>query len=561
MSQKTKLDEKSKEQLISLLKEKDEIIRILQTENDILTNIIAMIPGNVYWKDRAGRFLGCNNNVAQILGFISPKEIVGKYNKDLFASDIAHPLNDLDEEILITAKEKYIEETGVNIALQPAIYLSKKLPLFNPAGEVIGILGVSFDITERKKMEQDLKIAKEKAEASNRAKSQFLAVINHELRTPLASIIGLVDFLKQDNMAQEERQNVIGAIENCTEHLLNLVNEVLEFSRLETGKHTLHLTTINLSEIISEVCNITKTLATRKNIALRVISGENVPKYLISDARVLKHIMINLVSNAIKFTDHGHVTIALHVREQSTEMCELEISVKDTGLGIPADKIDVIFEPFQQLEDAYTRQSSRAGTGLGLTIVERLAKLIHARIHVQSKPGLGSQFSLICRFTLPEHTEIIQPQVLVLEEPLKNEKAKALSRRKSKAITSHGATPRVLLVEDDPIVQFVHHKMLNDLGCHVDIAAHGNAALTLFNHHDIVFVDISLPDISGFSVIEKIRENKDTAQTPIVALTVYTGKEEKQACLAAGANEFISKPVSMAHFRKVLKRHLKSDGQ
>ncbi len=556
MSQKTKLDQQSKEQLISLLREKDEIIRILQAENDILTNIIAMIPGNVYWKDRDGKFLGCNNNVAQILGFISPKEIVGKYNKDLFASDIAHPLNDVDEEILITAKEKYIEETGVTISQQPAIYLSKKLPLFNTDGEVIGILGVSFDITERKKMEEDLKIAKEKAEASNRAKSQFLAVVNHELRTPLASIIGLVDFLKQDDLAPEEQKNMIGAIENCTQHLLNLVNEVLEFSRLETGKYTLHLTTVNLSEIINEVCNITQTLATRKGIALRVISGVNVPKYLLSDARVLTHIMINLVSNAIKFTDHGHVTIQLNVLEQTKEACQLEISVQDTGFGIPADKLNLIFEPFQQLEDAYTRQSSRAGTGLGLTIVERLAKLINARIHVQSETGKGSNFSLVCRFAVPENQETINPQVLVLEKPIKKKNTQRQHARQCKQLTRNGVTPRVLLVEDDPIVQFVHHKMLHDLGCQVDIAAHGNDAIALFNRHDIVFVDISLPDISGFSVIEKIRENPDTGKTPIVALTVYTGKEEKQACLAAGANEFISKPVTMAHFRKVLKRHL-----
>lgn len=532
-------------------------IERLRTEIDILRNIIAMIPGNVFWKDNEGKYLGCNNNVAQLFGFESLNGIIGKRTNQLLGSQLAELVDHVDNIVTLTATENYVEEAGLDINNNPATYLTKKLPLYDKADNVIGLLGVSFDITKRKKMEEDLKIAKEKAEASSRAKTQFLAVVNHELRTPLASIVGLTDFLKQGSLTKAEEKSIIEAIENCTQHLLNLVNDVLDFSRLETGKYHIRTETVNLNALLYEVYGITKTLARKKGLKLRIHSGPNIPQNVISDSRILRQILINLVSNGIKFTDKGHITINLQNLSQTSNKICLEIGVKDTGTGIPSDKLKVIFEPFQQLEDAYKRQSSRSGTGLGLAIVEKLAALIGAKVQVMSQYGKGSFFSLIGEFTVPKEDmqTLMNPQMTITVKTKQSHR----TRTSSKAIYPHfiSKKPRILLIEDDPIVQFVHKKMLGDLGCEVDAFSHGQEAIRMLKEHDIIFVDISLPDISGFDVIKTLRKKQSAKPTPIIALTVYTGKEEKHACLKAGANEFASKPISPAHLKRILLRYLK----
>lgn len=553
----TKKDKKiASKHLLAQIKSQQEELARLQEQVLFYRKMIAMLPGNVYWKDANGYFLGCNNNVAKICGYQSPDEIIGKSNQDFFSSDIVKLADQVDYEVIHYHKEKSVEEIGPSLEHPRATYLSKKIPLVDDSGRVIGLLGAAFDITERKKMEEDLKIAKEKAEASNRAKTQFLAVVNHELRTPLTSIVGLVDFLKQGKLSKNEEKNIVDAIDDCTQHLLNLVNDVLDFSRLETGKYNIRYEHVNLNAILYEVYGITKTLARKKGLELCIQSGGNIPKNIITDARILRQILINLVSNGIKFTDEGAITIQLNSLMQKENWIHLEISVIDTGYGIPTDKLNLIFEPFQQLEDAYTRQSSRSGTGLGLAIVNKLASLIGSKVHVCSEAGKGSSFSLRGKFEIPEADlhSLNGPQILVIEKLKKKRKRKPICKSKvfPYLLTKR---PRVLLIEDDPIVQFVHKKMLDDLGCVVDAFTHGEEAIKHLQGHDLLFVDISLPDISGFDVIKKIRDTF-TKPIPIIALTVYTGKEERLACLKAGANEFASKPISQNNLKKILLRYL-----
>jgi two-component system, OmpR family, aerobic respiration control sensor histidine kinase ArcB len=542
---------------IALIEEKEKELRLLQSKNAMLQNLIALYPGHMYWKDTEGRFLGCNNNVARTLGHSSPKDIVGKRNNDLFDAKLAAISDQIDKEVCTLGEEKYHEETGFSSDQQPAIYLTKKVPLFDDQGNIIGILGASFDITERKKMEEDLKIARDKAEASNRAKSQFLAIVNHELRTPLASILGLVGFLRQDKLPENEEKTIIAAIQNCARHLLSLVNDVLDFSSLETGKYHLHIDRINLNEVIYDVHSMLEAEAKNKGLELRIETEPALSKAVFTDSRILRQILINLVGNAIKFTEKGHVTIQVHEVQSADTKTQLAITVLDTGRGIPSDMLNAIFEPFRQLDDAYTRQSSRNGTGLGLTIVEKLAALLDLKIHVVSEQGLGSAFSLT-------EFETEDADLPPLSSPIKKKVRK--KKRKNTIISGTiypdllAKKPTVLLVEDDPIVLYVHKKMLTDLGCEVEAVTHGQEAITRLNHHDIVFVDISLPDINGFDVIKAIRARQTNRKVPIVALTVYSGNEEKLACLNAGADEFANKPISQIRLKKLLLRHL-SRGQ
>lgn len=519
-----------------------------------LKDIITLMPGNVFWRDTEGYYVGCNNNVVRLLGLHSPDDIIGKHNKELMGEDIAAELAKTDDDVISSGEIRYYEEHGVNIDKEPAIYLTQKIPLRNALGGIIGILGVSFDITERKKMERDLTIAKEKAEASSRAKSQFLAVVNHELRTPLASIIGLVDFLKQDNLAAHEKHNIVEAIENCSKHLLSLVNDVLDFSRLETGKHNLRVNSVNLHALVQEVYSMLNTLAQKKGLALKIELGQDLPKNILTDPRILRQILINLISNAIKFTEIGSVILQIQTSQTQTHnKVQLLFNIIDTGSGIPHEKLDLIFEPFQQLEDAYARQSSRSGTGLGLAIVKKLATLINAKIQVESEPGKGSVFTLKGKF------EVRNDNDQSLAMLIKTEKNKQQKQPKLAPLypNTFSKKPRILLIEDDPIVQYVHKKMLIDLGCEVDAFFHGQKAISHLNHdHDIAFIDISLPDVSGFEVIEAVRQQCRENKIAIVALTVYTGKKEKIACLKAGADEFASKPISLFNLKKLLLRHL-----
>lgn len=509
------------------------IIEHLKSENDMLRDIIALIPGNVYWKNKQNKYLGCNNNVAQIFGFRSPKEIIGKSNIDLFDAQLTALTNQVDEKVIHSGKEQYIEEHGLNPELKPAIYLTKKLPLIDADGEICGLLGVSFDITERKKMEEELKIAKEAAEASSQAKSQFLAVMNHELRTPLASMLGLVNFLNRGNLPPQEEKNIIKTIESCTTHLLSLVDDVLDFTRLEEDRYHLRLSEVDLHAIQHDIYNILLPLAENKGLFFHLDAYAYEGK-IKTDARLLRQILINLASNAIKFTNKGSVLIKTNLITETAKRIELEITVSDSGVGITKDNLELIFEPFKQLEGPYTRQSSRSGIGLGLTIVKKLATLINGHIEVTSNPGEGSAFSLIASF----------------------QKANPVAKSTHINSVSHHREikkkPLVLLIEDDPVVQYIHQKMLCEIGCEVDAVSSGGEALKKLKNHDIVFVDISLPDISGFEVIKAIRRNLQKKKLPIIALTVYNGKEEKLASLKAGADQFKTKPISHTTLKKIM---------
>jgi len=529
-----------------LLQEKEKKITFLESENTLLHNVIAQVPGHVYWMNKEGTYLGCNNANAQFFGFSSPDGFIGKCHNDFFNPDIAKQLHKVDQGVIASGKEYYVEEESVDTNNHPAIYLTKKTPFTNHEGETIGVIGVSFDISDRKKMEHDLKIAKEKAEASDHAKSQFIAVMNHELNTPLASIIGLVDLLKNGNLPPSEEKNMLSTIKNCTQHLLNLVNQVLDFTRLEKGNSHVDKTFINLSSVIQEVYNLLYITAKNKGLELRVHFNQHINTSIFTDPHILLQILINLVNNAIKFTQKGHVTIQVNVNSQKAQTIMLELAVIDTGIGIPADKLESIFQPFHQLKDAYTRESSRNGTGLGLAIVKKLSEQLNIKINVSSKPGQGSIFSLMGEFKTCDDNTLTTPVLTPSKKTSANK-----TNIKTSDLTIAAKKLRILLVEDDPVIQYIHRKMLERFQCHIEIVSNGHDAIKTENEYDIVFVDISLPDISGFEVIKTLRNQKPPT-LQIIALTVHTGKKEKQACIQAGANKFINKPITQAKLRKIL---------
>lgn len=516
------------------LKEKNAIISALREENDTLHKIIELLPGNVYWKNIKGEVLGCNKNMIRIAG----DDIIGKSTTQLFGEENGAAVQLVDEKVMRDGKEHTLEEHGLNDDNQPAIYLSKKLPLYNSQGEITGTMGISFDITERKKMEEELKIAKEKAEISNRVKSQFVAAVNHELRTPLASILGLVDILKGDELTDRDIPRIMSSIESSAQHLLNLVDDVLDFSKLESGKQYLQITPINFRTLLSEIQDLLYPLVKTKDLALNMVIDQNLPPFLQSDVRVLRHILINLINNGIKYTTEGEVTVRVHVLKQNDNEAHLKISITDTGMGIPEDKLDVIFKPFHQLNNTRVRSSSRNGAGLGLTIVKKLAQAIEGTLDVESTLGKGSTFSLTATFTVSDE-KIMSPH-----RKLTPEIQRTIARE-----------PIVLIVEDDPIIQYIHRKLLKNLGCIIDTVANSADAMRILNDtHDLILLDMSLPDGSGYDLIKKIRETT-SFNCPIVVISAFIEKEEEAACLEAGASDSITKPLSQAKLKELLARY------
>lgn len=514
---------------------KDEKIAALQKEIDTLKAVIAMIPGNVYWQNIQGQYLGCNNNMAKVFNLASPDDLVGKTNAEFMDEGLLDYISKINIDVLNTEKEKRIEENGFNEKGEQAIYLTQKTPLFDKTGKIYGFLGVSLDITERKQIEEKLKVAKRKAEAANRAKSKFLAMISHELRTPLTSILGFVNLLQQENLDDINKKQYIRHITDSGSYLLSLINNLLDYNKLEANKYELICAPINLKSLMEDVINMSSGTAMSKKLLLCLDYDINAPKEIISDSRVLRQILVNLVGNAIKFTEQGHVTLKVAHVETRNNLVELKISVEDSGIGIDEKEQRSVFKRFHQLGNVYTRNSSLTGTGLGLTIVKKLVRLIGSRIELFSEPNKGSVFYFSVQFPLPTH-----------------------ERNKASSTRFENKVKNILLIEDDALIQIVHKQMLESLGCTVDIADCSTTALKMLkNNYDIIFVDIGLPDMNGFELITLMKKEyfKDHS-IPIIALTGYSEEEEKQKCLQVGANEVAVKPISKMSLGRILEKYI-----
>jgi len=530
--------ENTQKQLEKNLQEKTKFIENMS----YLDNIISLIPGTVYWKDKQGRHLGCNDNMAKIFKLSSRQEIIGKTAAELIGADLAKEVDLTDQKVIDTNTEIKLEEKGFDTSGNLAVYLSRKAPIRNEEGKVIGLLGMSLDITEIKKTEIELKEAKEHAEAANKAKTNFLAMISHELRIPLTGILGMAQLLDADDTLSSEQHEEINDILSSGKHLLELVDDLLDITKLEAGKMELHPTPVNVKTLIEEIAVILLPKAKQKNINFLVEYEEKNPNQVIIDARVLKQVLLNIIGNAIKFTKKGHVRIQVNYNALNSTQGNFIFTVEDTGAGIPEDKLEAIFERFNQADTSITRQYG--GTGLGLTICKAYAELMNATITVKSTLDKGSIFTFNT------------PVKLYLDTSHLTNTTSSFHRAREETSTT---ALKILLVEDDPVVSKVHKTMLEKLGCIVETADNGKKALDMFAHcFDLVFMDIGLPDISGYEVTTALRQyenNNNLSRTPVIALTGYAQEEFHIKCLAAGMDEVITKPTELKRFAEVLKKY------
>lgn len=406
----------------------------------------------------------------------------------------------------------------------------------NMRGKVIGYQGIVRDITERVRTQELIK-AKELAEQSATMKAQFLANMSHEIRTPLNAIIGMANLLSSTPL-EEKQQRFLKGIQSASEHLLVLINDILDFSKIEAGKLDLESINFSPTDLLDDIAQTFRLKVKEKDLDYQTHIEQNIPPYLIGDPTRLKQIFLNLVSNAIKFTDTGSIKIEAKLFTEDAQTATIAYSVTDTGIGIPAEKQQIIFDSFSQVSSSTTRKFG--GTGLGLAITKKLVEMQGGTISLKSEKGKGTSFIFVIKF--------------------KKGNSDGVSQNKSGFYTNIKPLGKmsILLVEDNELNQVVATETIRKWGKQLDIEVVGNGRKAVEclqqRSFDIVLMDVQMPEMDGLDATRYIRNELNMTELPILAMTAYATSGEAERTILAGMNDYISKPFNpLQLYEKIVK--------
>ncbi len=509
---------------------------LLQYEQFMLRTMMANLPDLIYFKDKQSRFTRVSDSLVRFLGADSAQDVLGKSDEDFFPQEFAAVAR-ADEIRLMETGEPLIgkEEPEQTADGEPIWLSSTKLPLRDPSGEVIGMFGLSRDITPQKKAAEVMSEAKESAEAANRAKSDFLANMSHEIRTPMNSIMGMTELVLQTELTPTQRE-YLNIVYSSADALLSVINEILDFSKIEAGKLEFHAEPIALREEIGNALHALALRAHTKGLELAWHAHPDVPDSFLTDPGRLRQVIVNLVGNAIKFTSEGEVVVEVSVESATSKSTRLHFVVRDTGIGIAEKDLGSIFEPFEQADGSTTR--AYEGTGLGLTITKRVVEMMRGRVWAESSAGKGSEFHFVVE--LPNH------------------------RPETKPVTPRDvdfSTLHVVVVDDNATNRRILKETLEGWEIKVRTAANGREAIDAVREavragvtKPLLLSDVQMPEMDGFQVAEQIRSCDELAGTEMILLTSGGRPGDLARCEELGIRVHMMKPVKPAELRAAIIR-------
>ncbi|PJD93753.1 MAG: hybrid sensor histidine kinase/response regulator [Legionella sp.] len=535
---------------IKRLRDLEQKYAVLKHKSDktkaYLNNLIQIVPASVYWKDTHSIILGGNLAHAKLAGFSRPEDVIGKTEFDFVWRNQAEDIIENDQKIMTSGEGLKLEEIATLSDGAIHTFLTSKEPLRDKNGKVIGIIGISLDITELKKLQDDLRKAKEAAEVANRAKTEFIANMSHDIRTPLTGVLGMAQIL-EDTLVDPKQKQYAQWLGDSGGQLLKMLNEVLDaISADSVHENQATEEAFNLSELIYSIVELELPSIIVKKIELLTDITPNLPPILIGDKKKIYHILLNLLSNAVKFTKVGHVKIEVYPIKKDPKTILLQFDVSDTGIGIPYDAQDKVFDRFFHVKPSY--KGIYEGRGLGLHIVKSYIESLGGKITVESIPDVGTKFS----FQLL--TKIGHPNLL----PSPTQDA-SITEKKPFSSQTLSKMPHILIVEDNTIALTIVESIVHQAKLTSSSATDGESALELAKTHsfDLIMTDIGLPGISGCDFTEQFRaweKSQNKNPIPIVGLTAHAEHTIRNKCLLSGMNDIYCKPLTLCALEMIISK-------